>query len=49
MTAAGGVLVAVLALLVEIGLATLQRAVTPGPCHARALPGIDATLAPPPA
>jgi osmoprotectant transport system permease protein len=50
MTAAGGVLVAALALVVEVSLAGLQRAVTPGP-HRRARPLVvaDATLAPPPA
>jgi osmoprotectant transport system permease protein len=48
MTAAGGVLVAALALSVEISLAMLQRRLTPGP-RRRVLPGIDATAAPPPA
>jgi osmoprotectant transport system permease protein len=49
MTVAGGVLVAALALLVELTLAGLQRRLTPGPRRRRVLPGIDATLAPPPA
>jgi osmoprotectant transport system permease protein len=48
MTAAGGVLVAALALSVEISLALLQRRLTPGP-RRRVLPGIDATAAAPPA
>jgi osmoprotectant transport system permease protein len=48
MTAAGGVLVAALALSVEISLALLQRRLTPG-ARRRVLPGIDATAAPPPA
>ena len=38
MTAAGGVLVAALALVVEVALALVQRQVTPGPARRRALP-----------
>jgi osmoprotectant transport system permease protein len=51
MTAAGGVLVAALALTVEVLLALLQRRVTPGAVRrqARPLVVLDATLAPPPA
>lgn len=49
MTVSGGVLVAALALLVEVALAGLQRRLAPGPRRRRVLPGIDATLAPPPA
>lgn len=47
MTTAGGVLVAGLALTVEVALAGLQRRLTPGP-RRRVLPGLDATAAPPP-
>jgi osmoprotectant transport system permease protein len=42
MTTAGGVLVAVLALTVELGLAGVQRRLTPGPRRQRARPGRDA-------
>jgi osmoprotectant transport system permease protein len=51
MTAAGGVLVAALALVVEVVLALVQRRVTPGPARRRTAPLVlgDATLAPPPA
>jgi osmoprotectant transport system permease protein len=38
MTAAGGVLVAALALVVEVGLALVQRQVTPGPARRHVLP-----------
>jgi osmoprotectant transport system permease protein len=48
MTVAGGVLVAALALLVELTLGTLQRRVTPGPRRGRVMPGpIQTTVAPP--
>jgi osmoprotectant transport system permease protein len=49
MTTAGGVLVAALALTVEIALAALQRRLTPGPRRRRVLPGLDATAVAPPA
>jgi hypothetical protein len=49
MTVSGGILVAALALVVEILLAGLQRRLAPGPRRRRVLPGIDATIAPPPA
>ena len=49
MTTAGGVLVAVLALLVELSLGALQRRLTPGPRRRRVLPGLDPSLAVPPA
>jgi osmoprotectant transport system permease protein len=49
MTVSGGVLVAALALVVEVTLAGLQRRLAPGPRCRRVLPGIDATPAPPPA
>jgi osmoprotectant transport system permease protein len=51
MTMAGGVLVAALALVVEILLAALQRRLTPGPRRGRVLPGpvLDAPAAAPPA
>jgi osmoprotectant transport system permease protein len=51
MTAAGGVLVAALALVVEVALAFLQRRLTPGPARqvARPLLVTDAAIAPPPA
>jgi osmoprotectant transport system permease protein len=51
MTAAGGVLVAALALVVEVALAVLQRQVTPGPARRRVVPLTvpDAVVAPPPA
>lgn len=45
MTAAGGVLVAALALLVELALGALQRRVTPGSRRGAAA-GVDATIAP---
>ena len=38
MTTSGGVLVAVLALAVEVSLATVQRRLTPGPSRSRVLP-----------
>jgi osmoprotectant transport system permease protein len=41
MTTAGGVLVAVLALIVEVSLAALQRRLTPGPRRSRVLPGLE--------
>ena len=49
MTAAGGVLVAALALTVELVLAGLQRRLTPGPHRRRVLPGPEGALAAPPA
>jgi osmoprotectant transport system permease protein len=49
MTAAGGVLVATLALVVELTLAAVQRRLTPGTRRRRVLPGLDAALVPPPA
>jgi osmoprotectant transport system permease protein len=49
MTTAGGVLVALLALLVELSLGALQRSLTPGPRRQRVLPGLDPSLAVPPA
>ena len=49
MTTAGGVLVAALALLVELSLGALQRSLTPGPRRQRVLPGLDPSLAVPPA
>jgi osmoprotectant transport system permease protein len=49
MTAAGGVLVAALALIVELVLGGLQRRLTPGPRTRRVMPGPEATLAIPPA
>jgi osmoprotectant transport system permease protein len=51
MTMAGGILVAALALVVEIVLAALQRRLTPGPRRRRVLPGpvLDAPAAAPPA
>ena len=42
MTTAGGVLVAALALTVELALAATQRRLTPGPRRHRVLPGLDA-------
>jgi osmoprotectant transport system permease protein len=47
MTVSGGVLVAALALVVEVALAGLQRRLTPGPRRRRVLVGLDATPAPP--
>ncbi|MDX6196912.1 MAG: osmoprotectant transport system permease protein [Actinomycetota bacterium] len=47
MTTAGGVLVAALALVVEVSLAGLQRRLTPGPKRQRVLPGLDPSLAGP--
>jgi osmoprotectant transport system permease protein len=47
MTTAGGVLVAVLALTVELALAALQRRLTPGPRRRRVLPGLDPSLVSP--
>ena len=47
MTTAGGVLVAALALVVEVALAGLQRRLTPGPRRRRVLPGLDPSLAVP--
>jgi osmoprotectant transport system permease protein len=49
MTAAGGLLVAALALMVELVLGGLQRRLTPGPRTRRVMPGPEATLAIPPA
>ena len=49
MTTAGGVLVAALALIVELVLAAVQRRLTPGPRRRRVLPGHDATVVAPPA
>jgi osmoprotectant transport system permease protein len=43
MTMAGGVLVAALALVVEVVLAALQRRLTPGPRRHRIVPGSGAT------
>ena len=49
MTAAGGVLVAALALVVEVTLALVQRQVTPGPARRRVVPLSvpDAAVVPP--
>ncbi|MDT7572430.1 MAG: osmoprotectant transport system permease protein [Actinomycetota bacterium] len=47
MTTAGGVLVAALALLVELSLGALQRRLTPGPRRRRVLPGLDPSLVTP--
>lgn len=47
MTAAGGILVAALALTVELLLGGLQRRLTPGPRRRRVMPGPEATLATP--
>jgi osmoprotectant transport system permease protein len=49
MTTAGGLLVAALALVVELSLAALQRRLTPGPRRRQVLPGLDVSLVPPPA
>ena len=49
MTTAGGVLVAALALVVELSLAAVQRRLTPGPRRRRVLPGLDPSLVTPPA
>jgi osmoprotectant transport system permease protein len=40
MTVSGGILVAALALAVEVVLAALQRRLTPGPRRRRSLPGL---------
>lgn len=47
MTTAGGVLVAALALVVELSLGALQRRVTPGPRRQRLVPGLDPGLVAP--
>ena len=47
MTTAGGVLVAALALVVELSLGAVQRRLTPGPRRRRVLPGLDPSLATP--
>jgi osmoprotectant transport system permease protein len=47
MTTAGGVLVATLALIVEVALGAVQRRVTPGPRRRRVMPGLDPSLAAP--
>jgi osmoprotectant transport system permease protein len=47
MTMAGGVLVAGLALVVELALGALQRRLTPGPRRRRVLPGLDPSLVAP--
>jgi osmoprotectant transport system permease protein len=47
MTTAGGVLVAALALVVELALGLLQRRLTPGPRRRRVMPGLDPSLVSP--
>jgi osmoprotectant transport system permease protein len=47
MTTAGGVLVAGLALVVELALGALQRRLTPGPRRRRVMPGLDPSLVAP--
>ncbi|MDT7538901.1 MAG: osmoprotectant transport system permease protein [Actinomycetota bacterium] len=47
MTTAGGVLVAGLALIVEVTLGALQRRLTPGPRRRRVMPGLDPSLVSP--